>query len=368
MNLVQGAGRAGHKGRPAHVFFLHSSNQAYLMGLDSDPDRICYVDGVEYLKNTTVCRRSIITRVMDGVGVGCRDVFNALPCDICKPDSEMATASKALVVGRHRGQRSFSSFNSSSLYGSSSLLTPGGQMKSQGENPSSSSVNTGSMHYGSTTTSSAGPTPASEKAGATLQPVAGLEKTAKVSGNMSILMDTHYAKNQAATLAGKVEIISRVTAMLKGYCAVCWAWKRKLTVATKEHKPFIDCTDRGETVTYKYGWLDFKKSIWKSLGKYIYCYNCGLPQGKLLPTSHPAFKQGVSVQCPLNDFAFLVLWHIYHHEETWAEACLEFPEAGKIMTYEELKCWVTQSQKGDRFWNGLELVIWFMCQREKGQI
>ena len=366
MNLVQGAGRAGRKGRPAHVFLLHSSNQAYPMGPNSDLDRTCYVEGVKYLKNTTECRRSIITRVMDGVGVGCRDVFNALPCDICEPNSEMVAASKALVVEKRRGQQSFSSFNTSSLYSSSSLLTPGGQMKSQGENTSSSSsLNTGSLHYGSTMSTSGGQTPASERAGTTSQPAARPEKPGKGSTSISILMDTHYAKNQAATLVAKVEIISRVTAMLKGHCAVCWAWKRKLTARTKEHKPFIDCNDSGETVHYKYGWIDFKKLMRGPLGRYRYCYNCGLPQGNLLPTSHSSFKQGAGVQCPLNDFAFLVLWHIYYHEETWEEACREFPEVGRIMKIDEFKGWVAQSQGGDRFWNGLELVIWFMCQREK---
>jgi hypothetical protein len=372
MNFAQGAGRAGRKGRPSHIFLLHSSNQSQIMQRGSEPDENCIIGGIEYMKNTTECRRFILTSIMDGEGVRCREVFNALPCDICKPNSKLAIASKGLVVAKDKAPRWVHedvSLNSSSLYASSSMLTSGGQMKpsaGQGSNKSSSSsLETGNMNHRSTTSLSGG---RSGSGGHVTQ--GGQQQQRRGAGpeqSMAILMDVQYAQNQTLTLRSKVELLSRMTQAIRGHCPVCWAWKKRLTKRTDEHKPFTSCKDRGEWLDYAFGWLDFKKGIQAKFRKYEYCYNCGLPQGKNLPASHPAFEQGTQVErCPLNDFGALVLWHIFHHGVTWETACMQFPELGEISSVAALKSWATQTKGQGMFWNGLELILWFMDQREKG--
>jgi Helicase conserved C-terminal domain len=379
MNFAQGAGRAGRKGRPSNIFLLHSSEQGQIMPQGSQTDETCIVGGVEYMRNTTECRRFVVTNIMDGRGVWCREVFNALPCDICAPDSQLVLASKGLVVeGSRRPPQQVNkgiSLNTSSL---SSVLTFGGRQAASEASSSSLRGKDVTMNTNSPCQSPSGFTLDRQQAGVLqgaregpvrqgAKPIEQQQQGGK--GSMSILMDTHYALNQTLALAQKVKMLSRVTEAVKGHCAVCWAWKRKLIPKTTEHKPFSGCADAGERVEYVYGWLDFKKDIRKKLGRYQYCYNCGLPQGKLLPSSHPAFEQGSTVAgCPLNDFAAQVLWHMFHHEETWEETCRAIAEVGKIRTVEEFKGWVTQKTGQDRFWNGLELILWFMGQREKNLI
>jgi superfamily II DNA helicase RecQ len=374
MNFVQGAGRAGRKGQPSHIFLLHSSNQSQIMPQGSEPDQNCIIGGIEYMKNTTECRRFIVTRIMDGEGVRCREVFNALPCDICEPKSKLAVASKALVVAKGKAPQRVHddvSLNSSSLYHSSSMLTSGGQMKpsgGQGANrSSSSSLETGNTNHRSTTTMSSSGGQSGSRSHVTQGEQQQQRQAAGHEQSMAILMDAEYARNQTLTLKSKVELLARMTEAVRGHCPVCWAWKKRLTKRTAEHKPFTSCVDQGEWVEYAYGWLDFKRGIRAKFPKYEYCYNCGLPQGKNLPTSHPAFEQGTQVaSCPLNDFGALVLWHIFHHVETWEAACMQFAELGGIATVVELTSWATQKKGQDKFWNGLELILWFMDQREKG--
>jgi Helicase conserved C-terminal domain len=377
MNFAQGAGRAGRKGRPSNIFLLHSSEQGQILPQGCQTDETCLVGGVQYMLNTTECRRFVVTNIMDGQGIRCGEVFNALPCDICAPDSELAVKSKGLVVeGSRRPQQvnKEMSLNLSSC--SSPALTLGRRPAAPRESNPSLGGKDVTLNATSIRHSPSGLTFDRQQAevwqvardghvhqGA--KPIEQQKEGRKVS--MSILMDTHYAWNQTLALAEKVKILARVTEVVKGHCPVCWAWKKRLRPKTTDHKLFSGCADAGEHVGYVYGWLDFKKEIRKKLPKYQYCYNCGLPQGKLLPSSHPAFEQGSTVTaCPLNDFGALVLWHIFHHEETWEAACRGISEIGTIKTLGEFQVWVSQKTGQDRFWNGLELILWFMGQRENG--
>ena len=347
VNFAQGAGRAGRRGRPANIFLLHSSEQGQIMPRGSSPDETCLLGGDEYMLNMTECRRSVMTRIMDGEGIRCKDRFNTLPCDICDPESELVVASKALMAeAEGRARRTGPD---AALWRNVGL----GVMRSKEAHCD------GIRHQEG---------PDGLRRGypeATQQQTPALRAKLGVGPSMSILMDVQYAERQGETLAAKVKTLSRSTEVMKGHCVVCWAWKKKLRAT--DHKPFLGCRDQGEFVKYAYGWLDFKKELRKNLGTYKYCYNCGLPQGKLLPSSHPSFEQGSGAPaCPLNDFAALMLWHVFHHAETWNAAKQGIPELGEIGGIEEFKSWLVRTTGQDRFWNGLELILWFMEQREGG--
>jgi hypothetical protein len=363
VNFAQGAGRAGRKGRPSTIFLLHSSEQGQIMPHASDSDETCLVGGQEYMLNTTICRRFVLTKIMDGMGVRCDEVFNALHCDICEPHSKLVLESNALVAvgGRARQPRVYTDaiLNASSIYRDGSVLTLGEQV--QDVMGGRMSLSEGSQGVG---TSSLGNDSIQQW---TSPPSRALDQGRGPS--MSILMDTGYAQKQKETLEEKVKLISRVTEVVKGHCAVCWAWKKRRIPADPDHKPFSSCKDKGEYVKGLYGWLDFKHAIKPALGKYEYCYNCGLPQGKLLPSSHPSFEQGMAVKkCPLNDFAAVVLWHIFHHDETWIAACKDNEELVEIMDVPKFRQWVVVKKGQDMFWNGLELILWFMRKREEKKL
>ena len=393
VNFAQGAGRAGRMGRPSNIFLLHASEYQQIMPQGSDPDETCLLGGDEYMLNMRECRRSVMTRIMDGRGVKCSDGFTSMPCDICEPESNLVVASKALVTGnegrarmvvtgdegrarmvvtgdegRARMVHSDVSLDSSSMYHSTSLVTRGGQLQDLDRG----AKKTKEVHYDGIQLQKPahGQRTAHQIAMEQQAPAHGLRASNTGDGggpSMSILMDAQYAERMNETLAAKVKLLSRMTEVVKGRCAVCWAWKNKATVKTKGHRPFTDCRDGGEYVDYIFGWLDFKKELRKGLGQYKYCYNCGLPQGKLSPSSHPSFEQGSAVPaCPLNDFAAQVLWHMFHHAETWNAAKQGLPELAMVTEFEGFKSWVVKTTGQDRFWNGLELILWFMEQRDCG--
>ena len=92
---------------------------------------------------------------------------------------------------------------------------------------------------------------------------------------------------------------------------------------------------------------------------YKYCWSCGLPQGDCTPVTHPIFKPGVIVDCPFDDLAALLIWHIIHTDDIWKKACSTFIGIKKDMPLANIVKWLKKEAQPHLFYNGLELVIWW---------
>lgn len=87
LSIVQGAGRTGRFHFPGYTFVLHDIRRQYA---PAPPDDFGFeARSVEWMKNNTVCRRFDLTSIFNGQGLKCRDIPNALLCDICDPTFEL---------------------------------------------------------------------------------------------------------------------------------------------------------------------------------------------------------------------------------------------------------------------------------------
>lgn len=326
-NFVQGGGRAGRSGRPAHVFLLDYCT-TFIQPRGSDVDSGARAAGASFVKNDSECRRTILSDVMDGAPICCNDLLDAEPCDICKPDHPLVLASKNLLLPVRAASPDYDQYG-----------------------------------WDDATLASIDP--------------AILDSTAKrltgssiinpdTSPSTSLLLDQAiYLKLKRDKLAKVAELTAMTKAVggildgnPKGYCVICWVWKHKWHIKTPDHQYFIGCmTKEDGYVRHAIGWIQLKKEF--RFEKYKYCWKCGLPQGEFSLATHPKFKSGTVMKCPFDDMIALLMWHIINTEEIWDKACTVFSGLKQKMNLTEVTKWLKAEEQPHLFYNGLELVIWY---------
>lgn len=327
INFVQGAGRAGRGGRKAHVFLLD-----YCMtfvqpqvGVDTNATE----KGTEFVVNTSDCRRTIISEVMDGLPISCKDLADAMKCDICNPNHPMAVASKKLLLPPRSDTPEYD----------------------QGEWDDATLASLDISFFSTPSSSSS------------------------VHPSTSVLLDhaiyLKLKKNKKGKVAELIELTKAVGGILDnnqtGYCVICWVWKKKRMQKTSDHRPFIDCKSREDSfVHHAIGWIEMKKEF--KFERYQYCWRCGLPQGEFALPTHPNFKPGLKMNCPFDDLVILLIWFIINTEDMWGKACSAFPTLRSTMHLSDIKDWLIKEEQPQLFYNGLELVIWFWVTYKKDYI
>jgi len=88
IDFVQGAGRAGRNGANATIVVLQRHGWLNYGRADRN-DLTCTDEMYQWVENLTVCRRSGISKCMDGVEITCRALPRAAHCDICKTDHDI---------------------------------------------------------------------------------------------------------------------------------------------------------------------------------------------------------------------------------------------------------------------------------------
>lgn len=313
-NFVQGAGRAGRSGRPAHIFLLKCCTT--FMNSTAEVDKGALDAGAKYVANTSECRRTILSDVMDGLPVSCPDLPNAISCDICNPNDPMAIASKGLL---------------NPIREDSPVYDQGGW---------------------------------DDAMLASLDPL--ILDTSSSSSSTSLLLDRAiYLKlhqDKRAKVAELTALTKAVGGVLEGnqtgYCVICWVWKNRRTIKTPEHRYFINCKSvEDRFVDHGFGWIDMKRKF--RFQKFKYCWKCGLPQGNFTPSTHPTFKPGSVLECPFDDLVALLIWYIINTDIIWKRACSVFPGITTTMSLDGIIKWLMTEEHPCQFYNGLELVIWY---------
>jgi hypothetical protein len=345
LNFVQGAGRAGRNGQPAHVFLVNYRTVFIEpRQLEHDPNGI--IPGNRYAQNTTLCRRSIMSNVMDGHPVSCSDLYGAIRCDLCNPEDAIVIASKKLIeppLPSSSPARQQSPYHDSTMFDDETIAA--------------------------LDDSFFGPAP-------TLPPPPPPSGVSLLGPSISLQLDHALYNQSIQTKKAKVAELTLMTQLIQGgfneataggYCIICWAWKNKFIKKTPEHIFFIACKEKEDRyVNHGVGWIDNLKRKF-GFRKYQYCWTCGLPQGEFIPATHPPFKKGSIMQCPFEDLVAVILWFIIHDEDMWMKACKAFPALKPHMPVEEIADWM-KKEEPHLFYNGLEMVIWFWLTIKKPSI
>jgi hypothetical protein len=332
-NFVQGAGRAGRSGRPAHVFLLDHRTTFLQLQTASDVDKGAVAAGAKFIENVSDCRRTILSDVMDGKPVCCGDLFNALQCDNCDPNDSMVVASKKLLLPVRENSPDYKG-------GWDDITLASLDPAIFGPTSSSLSSSAPSHHVNSTAT--------------------------HPNLSTSLLLDhaiyLKLKRDKRAKVIELTELTKAVGGILDGnqtgYCVICWVWKNKLHIKTPDHQYFIHCKSKEDGfVKHAIGWIQLKRQF--QFEKFKYCWKCGLPQGEFNPATHPSFKSGVILTCPFDDLVALLMWFIIHTDDVWKKACSAFPEIKETMSLDEITKWLKKEEQPHLFYNGLEMVIWY---------
>jgi Helicase conserved C-terminal domain len=314
-NFVQGAGRAGRSGRPAHIFLLDYCLTICTHPTDIDAGAI--QAGARFVANGTDCRRTILSDVMDGLPVRCADLYGAISCDICDPKNSMVLASRKLLQPVR-------------------IDTPD---YDQGG-------------WDDTTL-------------ATMD-LSFIDSAQSSSPSMSLQLDhaiyIKLQKDKRAKVAELTALTKAVGGILDGcqtgYCVICWVWKGVRKIKSNDHRYFIDCKSTDDRfVHHAIGWIKMKRQF--RFEKFKYCWRCGLPQGDFAPATHPTFKVGDILKCPFDDLVALIIWYIINTEDVWKRACSFFTGLKSTMSLESITKWLDAEEHPSQFYNGLELVIWY---------
>jgi hypothetical protein len=340
-NFVQGSGRAGRSGGPAHVFLINCG-QTFISPPPTEIDTGGIIPGTKYVCNVSDCRRVIVSDVMDGKIVRCGDFHDALKCDNCDPNHPLVIASRKLLLPVREGSPDYDMGG----WDDAMLASLDDSIFQSTSAPPSSSLT---------------------------QPMSASNSYPPLSGpSVSLRLDQAIFLKLMKDKKAKVAELSAMTKGLGGilhgnatrYCVICWAWKNKWVPKTPSHKYFISCkTKEDGFVKHGIGWIDMKHKL--QFEKFQYCWKCGLPQGDLTPVTHPTFKPGVVMDCPFDDLVVLLIWHVIHMEDIWTRACSTFNGLSKHMPLNDIVEWLKKQEQPHLFYNGLELVVWYWLTFKK---
>jgi len=343
LNLYQGFGRAGRDSKPALAFLISSLNNHYTTTKQQEDDT-CIEEGDAWRRNIVECRRFGLSQLLDGKSVRCADLSMAEKCDICQPDTPLIQAIQSVIPDLPSHQPHCYSPPSSIL----EPTTDDEYGMGDWDDDTLMQIDLDMYEH-----------PTAIKTNQISSSIIGQQLTiSNPHPSMSVQIDAAHYRQRCVDKIAKSEEISHMVSLLSGTCVVCWAWKKKMVKKTMDHRPFISCKEPQDGfLNHLIGWIAFKKMIKLKYG--LYCWKCGLPQGKFLPYSHPSFKVQTPMRCPFEDFVILIIWHIRHNLSTWKLACQAFNTLTEQMSLIEFGNWVQIETGVDAFYNGLELVYWF---------
>jgi hypothetical protein len=177
--------------------------------------------------------------------------------------------------------------------------------------------------------------------------------------SLTVEQRVQLSRNHAQLRLDKSSFLSDTMAMTQGKCGRCFV----TTGALLDHAPFLECPD--DTFIVPGDWLRSVKSLFK-FEPFTYCYNCGTPQdnrgAREAPDCHRKWKYKSGQHCPWADFIFIAVWSIWNVPVRRDAFLLRFglpPSTG----YEEFAKWlVLEDALGGKYYNGLEMYVWY-CQQ-----
>lgn len=401
LNVVQGGGRAGRDRREGFVFVLTSDNHSTAHRyLKEDPQLRGKL--VEWLEDKEGCLRMIISDTMDGRKVNCIDLPDCNPCGRCNPDSDAAQLVRKAIRSADAPKKA-----SIPMGDIQELLSKASNTQAWDESMEDMDLDTdelmASMDLGSVAASSTAVSATSSwesitplvprkqqppiqrgkpslnpsgpgRSGAPqqpLQPPRHKPPTLRPAPNigMSIRLNGAQNSNMQEVKLNKSTVLNKLATTLRGCCRTCWTWKNRL-VRDPGHKEFLDCWKQqfcGDKLTPSIGAGSFKRLV--DMKKWHFCFHCGLPQDvdhiKYRPECHPVPGGG---QCDFAGLSWYILYTLHQCPALWSKVKEVFQLGEELDDMHAFAAWCSSyDPRSSNYWMGLELVLWFWGEREKGR-
>jgi hypothetical protein len=149
----------------------------------------------------------------------------------------------------------------------------------------------------------------------------------------------------------------------QGKCGRCFVTTGRLL----QHEAFHGCPDDGFSIPEH--WLTSVKDLFK-FPKFTYCWNCGSPQDRRgnreSPDCHRTFVFRKGTICPWADFIYVAIWTLWNHS-VYRPALLCNFGLPSDTDYDQFSQWlIIEDALQGRYYNGLELYLWFHEQWANG--
>ncbi|PPR05284.1 hypothetical protein CVT26_011479 [Gymnopilus dilepis] len=404
LNLYQGAGRGGRDGRRCYAIVLNQTNcylgiQARHQITERQEDKECYQEGENWMKSDKTCHRYTISELMDGQPLVCNQLPGCHKCNVCDNDSLLMKAIQPIIKDAPPQESTMSSpiilvpstpmqstpmettvanrfpaptptrISPPELSVSAEVLVPSTSQQTTHNHHSEDEYDQFNLSRGEDWDFEKVDQASQKKKKNTQSannPPLHLHPPTSTEPSMQILRDTSFYHQQLRTKDQKKVLINRLANMLYGKCPVCWA--QYDMIRYRHDLPFKNCGPTPKTgfVAGLKAWMDLKHMI-HFTEKYFYCWKCQFPQNQYRPSCHPDFSSGErgNKKCPLEDLAILIIWTIRWDTTWWARAVKAFPDLPFAVEQKEFANWIKRTEGPDKFYNGLELILWFYIEKTR---
>ena len=354
ISYVQEVGRIGRRGEDSYAFLVRPTkvDKAALRKDRFDPkDKSCSTDLKQYSMQDVQCRRCWILETMDGANLAftCKE-GNCNPCDVCNPASEMALfAKQAIRLSRRMANTSGQTHTAVERSEPKPSATHNRvvDVSAAEQSASSSQLHCTSTHNRGVDVSAAAQSTSSSHPHCAPGP----------SRIPHAVHRANAARHWQQTRVEKATQLDRFFEIVRGKCPVCFVFSGEL----QSHTSFKDCSPTGIPSNYhscKRAFFDF----WK---RYAYCYLCGCPQERNFNQEEPDCHKearvwgGDRAACPWKDFIFITIHCLWHLRQRRTEMLQAFGLMSN-MKYSAFLIWVAQEDmEQGRFYNGLEVFLWY---------
>lgn len=366
INLYQGAGRSGRDGRRSWAIIIDITNHHQIVPKNLSEDFECVTESSEFLKRDD-CHRLPISELLDGRSDSCLDVENAHLCGRCDKESPIVAGITPLLfeppqpidsmeVDEANEPDEFDRYNDSIEWDSDLLELPFSNATLPATTQNDRSSQSSSLILIQTDHTFSDPPPTTHTASLAIAPSHLIPPSSNAPSSKVVQGTSFYHKNMK-TLRDKSHMLHRITSRLALKCVLCWVYQGSLK---DQHinDLFRSCKGSGQYI--RTNWIGFKKLF--KFPKYQYCFQCFLPQGKDLPPCHPTFHTADHQRksCPVQDFVPLLLIFIRYEPTWWIRARQAFRSLPGNPNEQEYATWCQIVEQADNFYNGLELVLWFL--------
>ena len=353
INLYQGSGRGGRDGRKSWSILL-DAQRFRKKELIQDTDPTCKKEAVDWISNNE-CRRLPFSRLFDGAEVCCSALKGSHDCDHCSPNSLLLEEIQKILMDPATPlttnfedpflplHNEYDEYNDSILTNDTDLDS----IPALGPVSIQSSLIPPSLNEPTLALQAIIPQQFSH------QPV-----PPNAEPSVNVLRDAAFATGMLQVKANKAAFLQQVCTVLQYSCAICFIHTGKIKPL---HQKVLgkECGIQGYQKNIS-GWMDLKKLI--RFPEYMYCYRCQLPlQDQYRPSQHSTTGSG---DCSFDDFIIKIIWYIRQRPVVWTLAKAAFSTLGSNPTNKEFASWLGRHSGPDCFWNGLELVLWYLKQRK----